>query len=72
MNSGTLFNALILAIATGIVTYFILYSSMAKMFIKNNNFDVAKAISYSTIISLIFTIVITIISIQVDKYARKK
>jgi hypothetical protein len=72
MNSGTLFNALILAIATGIVTYFILYSSMAKMFIKNNNFDVAKAIGYSTIISLIFTIVITIISIQVDKYARKK
>lgn len=73
MDAGTFANATVLSFATGIVVYFILRKSQPSMVMKNDKFQVIKAIGYSAGFAMLFSVLVTLISIRVDaQFARKK
>lgn len=63
----------ILAITTTLVLYYILSKTKPSFLMKDNIFQNKQAIISSIIVSIIFTVFVTIVSIEVDKQiARKK
>jgi len=73
MDLNTVINATILFFATGSVLYFILNTSQPAIVMEKDKFLVSRAITYAGLFGFIFTIIVTLISVQVDKqYTSKK
>jgi len=66
MIANIIFSAITLFAVTCGVIYFILFISQVPAVTKNEKFDIKAAIGYSIAMSFLFTVIITIISIQVD------
>ena len=67
MKSYIIIQIIILIISTLMVTSFFFITTKPVFVMKNKKLDTSKVILYSTGISLLFTLIITIISIKVDK-----
>lgn len=68
IDSGTIFGSIVLFIVTSIIVTFIL-SSMNPAYLQkpDKKINILKTITVSSAFSFIFTTIITIISLQVDK-----
>lgn len=73
IDYSIILQSFILAVSFGLVFYYIMTKTKPPFLMKDNKFETEKAVISSIIVSIIFTTVVTIISIQVDKQiARKK
>lgn len=72
LDPSTVSSSIILAFATGIVVYGILRATQPAFVVKNKKFNRWKAIYYASVFSLVFTIIITFISLRVDEQFTKK
>ena len=75
MDSATIANGIVLAFATSLVTIFILFKTKPKWALRTDNsgtLDTAKVVMYGVTASLLFTVLVTMLSLHVDRACAQK
>jgi hypothetical protein len=75
MDSATIANGIVLAFATSLVTIFILCKTKPSWALRPDNsgaIDMVKVVMYGVTASLLFTVLVTILSLHVDRACAQK
>ncbi len=75
MDPATIANGIVLVVATSLVTIFILYKTKPSWVLRRDDsetVDMTKVVIYSVTASLLFTVLVTILSVQVDRACERK